>query len=37
MYVYTMEKYYSTMRKEDSLPLAKTWMDLEHIILHKVS
>ena len=36
MYIYTIE-YYSTMRMEDSLPFATTRMDLEHIMLSKLS
>lgn len=31
-YVYMME-YYSAMKKEDVLPFATTWMNLEHIVL----
>ena len=36
MHIYAME-YYSAMRKEEILPLATTWMDLEHIMLSEVS
>lgn len=35
-YMYTME-YYWAMRKEDGFPFATTWMELEHIMLSKVS
>ena len=34
-YVYTME-YYSAIKKNEILPLAATWMDLEVIILSEV-
>ena len=33
-YIYTME-YYSTIKKNEIMPLAVTWMDLEIIILSK--
>ena len=32
---YTM-KYYSVVEKEDAMPFAATWMDLEIIILSEV-
>ena len=35
-YLYTME-YYSAIKKIEILPLVATWMDLEMIILSKVS
>lgn len=34
--MYTME-YYSAVKKEESLPLTTTWLDLEHIKLSEVS
>ena len=35
-YMYKME-YYSSMRKEDIIPFATTWMDFEHILLSQIS
>ena len=35
-HVYTM-KYYSAIKKNEIMPFAKTWMDLEMIILSEVS
>ena len=35
-YIYTME-YYSAIRKDEILPFVTTWMDLENIILSKIS
>ena len=35
-YIYTME-YYSAIEKNEIMPFAKTWMDLEIIILSEVS
>ena len=35
-YIYTME-YYSTIKKNEILPLAETWMDLEGILLSEIS
>ena len=34
--VYTME-YYSAIKKNEIMPIAATWMDLEIIILSEVS
>ena len=35
-YMYTME-YYSDIKKNEIMPFAATWLDLEMIILSKVS
>jgi hypothetical protein len=35
-YLYTME-FYSVMKKNEILSLASKWMELENIILNKVS
>ena len=35
-YIYTMECY-STIKKNEILPLAATWMDLEGIVLSEIS
>ena len=36
IYINTME-YYSTIKKNEIMPIAATWMDLETITLSKVS
>ena len=36
VYIYTME-YYTTIKKNEMIPLAAIWMDLEIIILSEVS
>ena len=35
-YIYTMG-YYSAIKKNEVMPFAATWMDLENIILSEVS
>ena len=35
-YIYTME-YYSAIKKDDIMPFAATWMELETLILSAVS
>ena len=35
-YIYTME-YYSAIKKDDIMPFAATWMELETLILREVS
>ena len=35
-YMFTME-YYSAIKKNEIMPFAATWMDLERVILSKVS
>ena len=34
-YIYTME-YYSDIKKNETKPLAVTWMDVESVILREV-
>ena len=34
-YIYTME-YYSAIKKNEIMPFAATWMDLETIILNEI-
>ena len=36
MYIYTME-YYSAIKKNEILPFAAIWMDLEGTMLSKIS
>ena len=35
-YIYTME-YYSAIKKNDIMPFAATWMELENLILSEMS
>ena len=35
-YIYTVE-YYSVMKKSEIMPFAATWMEVETLILSKVS
>ena len=35
-YVYTME-YYSAIKKDDIMPFAATWMEVENLILSEMS
>ena len=36
VYIYAME-YYSAIKKNETLPFATTWMDLEDIMLSEIS
>ena len=36
VYIYTME-YYSAIKKNDMMPFAATWMELETLVLSEVS
>ena len=36
VYIYTME-YYSAIKKNDIMPFAATWMELENLILSEMS
>ena len=36
VYIYTIE-YYSVMKKNEILPFATTWMEVEGIMLNKIS
>ena len=36
VYIYTME-HYSAIKKNEIMPFAATWMDLENIILSEIS
>ena len=36
VYIYTME-HYSTIKKNEILPFAATWMDLDGIMLSEIS
>ena len=35
-YIYTME-YYSAIKKDDIMPFAATWMELQNLILSEMS
>ena len=36
VYIYTTD-YYSAIKKNETLPFAATWMDLENIMLSEIS
>ena len=36
-YIYTMEYYLAVLKKQEILPFATTWMDLESIMLREIS
>ena len=36
VYIFTME-YYSVIKKDDIMPFAATWMELENLILSEMS
>ena len=36
-YIYTMEYYYSAIKKNEILPFATTWMELKGIMLSEIS
>ena len=36
-YIYTMEYYYAVVKKEEFLPFATAWMELESIMLSEIS
>ena len=36
IYIYTME-YYSAIKKNEIMPFAATWMDIESVILSEIS
>ena len=35
--IYTQWNYYSAIKKKDIMPFAATWMELENLILSKMS
>ena len=37
MYIYITLEYYLAIKKKENLPFATTWMDLENIMLSKIS
>ena len=37
IYIYTYNVYYSAIKKDEILPFAAMWMDLENIILGEIS
>ena len=36
-YLYTVEYYYSAIKRKEIMPSAAAWMDLENVILSKVT